>query len=852
MTNTVLTYFRSYKDYFWQWEDGTHVVAIPKNATIAYREHLGDIIGKLLPNGLPPFGSLLLAMIATNPHGSASLDVVYKIITTSIGTTDNITVTKAVSFLKLLSEVPAEYKQREKRILLLQTIFHRCHQIVSVNNSRNIYAFYREGGDEFDKMAGQVAFDFNVFDTDFRTLAVLESKFSSVDEIIKKIASIPDPKQIPIEFEEKVGSEESVAKDLIDQLIENNKTFHIGSLVRWLWAGLNIPVHSALPSEQPLGGISDLTNKGEFDKLLISEFAYDDLTFLSRLANNEALYFHREIPPTQNDLHRVILIDSSLRNWGNPRSIAFAVMLAIARHPKTDIRCEAYVIGDEKYYPISFDSVHQLIDALMIIDAGLTAAGGLELFLKDHGADPNKEIFLITESSGLHQATLLRVMNENSDSLNYVILTDDEGNVDVYKKHQRSRKHVQHIKVPLEALWKKTLPPQPDRLQTTLQRTDYPILFRDAGSKKCFLKAPDGEIFQVNEEKSILRFYDRNAEKYAKGWDVVFEGLPFRTEVAEVGTTPEGHYVFLLFNINTRQIFFVNINTGWTNSFVFDEWRASQNVSFVFDTWKSGDAEKSFVHTNNYSSWKINLDGKVEHSQHRIDAAVLKERERVLHETRKRYHYGTAVFRNVRSVFIDENRTLVFNTHGIQLTSQNHIKLVSSVTKQSTIESRRLTEQEFRFPDGSTVSVNRLGMFILKSSDAKLPSIYIPSALDAALGIFAGGDFAGNTFYFKEPGCEVILHDAGPERSKIVKDIMRTFPDRQYPELKQMIDHPPSNFGVVSMARARELKKNVEKWGARVELRAEGDHGSTNVIDTAAFFAKYINAFINTIIKHGA
>jgi hypothetical protein len=47
---------------------------------------------------------------------------------------------------------------------------------------------------------------------------------------------------------------------------------------------------------QPIVRNFDLTNKGDFDKLLLSEFAQDDDVFMSRMPNNEALIFN-EVPP---------------------------------------------------------------------------------------------------------------------------------------------------------------------------------------------------------------------------------------------------------------------------------------------------------------------------------------------------------------------------------------------------------------------------------------------------------------------------------------------------------------------------------------------------------------------------
>ena len=63
----------------------------------------------------------------------------------------------------------------------------------------------------------------------------------------------------------------------------------------------------------------------------------------------------------------------------------------------------------------------------------------------DHSSDTNHEVFFITEPSTFKQSRLLKVMNEHHAAINYVVHTDADGNVDVFKKHQKSRKHIQHM-----------------------------------------------------------------------------------------------------------------------------------------------------------------------------------------------------------------------------------------------------------------------------------------------------------------------------------------------------------------------------------------------------------------------
>ncbi|MCZ8285212.1 MAG: hypothetical protein O9353_07115, partial [Bacteroidia bacterium] len=322
------------------------------------------------------------------------------------------------------------------------------------------------------RVTAKIPFTKNLFLQDFRVIALLNKRYPTPTSIINQIAGIPDmPEELILE-----ESGQKPVEAFVNELVENVKTFHVGSLVKRIWSGLNIPVHSSLPSQQPLGGFSDITNKGDFDKLLLSEFANEDLLFMTRLANNEALYIQREVPPESNRLERVILIDVSLKNWGTPKTIAFATMLAIARHPKTTISCKAYVIGHD-CHPIGIDSVHRLIDGLQIVEGGLHPARGLDAFFKQFPSAENREVFLITEPSTLKQGDMLRAMQEYQPLIHYVIYTDADGNIDVYKKQQNSKKHLQHLLLPLQSLWQKPKPKtqEPPPMDRGGMQTDLPL-----------------------------------------------------------------------------------------------------------------------------------------------------------------------------------------------------------------------------------------------------------------------------------------------------------------------------------------------------------------------------------------
>ncbi|MEJ1241941.1 hypothetical protein WBG78_27595 [Chryseolinea sp. T2] len=834
-------YFQSYRGYFWQWEDGGNVVAIPQAATIAYTDYVGSVIEKLSRQGLPPFGSLLLANIAMNHDGSASLDVVYQILCNALKTSDDVDLSRAIRFLKLLASLPQPFKESDRRILVLQTIFERSHNNLSVKNSQSVLEHYRKGlvGDP------QTEFHRSVFTDDFRTLSLLESRFPDVESIINRISAIPDPKQIVIDFEERTGNDETAKVDLIDELISNHKTHEVGSLIRWLWGGLNVPVHSSLPSQQPLGGISDLTNKGDFDKLLISEFAHDDLSFLSRLANNEALYIHREIPPAHNNLKRLVLIDATLKNWGTPRLMAFSVMLAIARHPKTDIPCSAFVLGGEKYYPIAKDNVDQIIDALAILDGNLHPGKSLEAFLNDAGNLKNNEIFLVTEKSTMKHPGLMKVINDHPGKIHYVMLTDALGTIDVYKR-ERSIRHIQHIQIPLEKLWakKKQHSAKKEVQIVTKFNVDYPILLRNERKVKSILPAPDGEVFQITTERSVLRHF-HPASYTKRGWDLVCRDLPYKTDVHEIGINDSGQYILLLFNAQNRDLTLINLQHGEKQSIVFDQWRHTE-PSFIFDSGK-------FYHCNQRGLWSISTTGEVEEADI-FDRKKFAQRKKVLDEAALKYTSNYGVFKNVSRVYINTLGELVFNVHALGTTRDGaHLKLIQATDQNSACMAVAGENNIFTFKDGSSVEINRTGLVILRSSDRMIPAIYLPTTLDSALGIATTDEFAGNDYYFKEPTYQVILESAGSNSPEALIRLLERR-GRPFSHVLDVATHCP--VALISFCTHHEaiaVQELASNLGAKVDVVPTGGQAAHEMkkIPVLKFFHKHVGRFINTIVNYG-
>ncbi|MGB8191503.1 MAG: hypothetical protein WCF67_06265 [Chitinophagaceae bacterium] len=746
-------YFKPIDGYFWQWEEEGTVVAIPNSSTIAYGDFIIEVLEKLCDQGIPPFGSMLLTLIATNKNGEKALDDVYALMDKKLGESNSTRepLKSAIVFLKQLSQLPKQYKEGNNRVLLLQTLFANCHNIFSSDRSEGILALYKSGRINADFMVPNAVFHYNVYNNDFKVISLLAKKFPDQKSILQKLTAIPEINE-ELEIQEPEPAE-VVQKGFIEQLTDNSKTFHVGSLVKRLWSGLNIPHHNMLPSRQPMGGVSDLTNKGDFDRLLISEFANEDIVFLSRLANNEALYINREIPPQNNNLERIILIDVSLRNWGTPKTVAHALMLAIAKHPKTDIHCSAFAVGNT-YQPLSWESVDDIIRGLQVLEPCLHPAQGLEAFFKEYRDKKNIEVFFISSPDTYRLLPLHKTISDHYTAFNYWIQTDDKGNIDLYKRQQNNKKHVQHLLLPLEELWKK--PPQPQQKESGGKAWEgpriYPILFAEPFNPKAVLTAANGETFMLTAEKSLMRLIGKDRKS---GWELLYENLPFNAGEMSIGITASGDHILLLFNMQDRQILMLNIEQGFKKTGSFLQWRSSRMRQFIFHEDKF-----YYVYTgypNKYWTFELK-DEIIINGIEGNPKAVLDVYDQFNEHKRQSYtrSYNGGILKNIFQVYINQLDNLVFNNHELRLTDHRVMKLEQTHFRERKFDAR-FAKNGFTFGEGSTITINRTGMLAFQSSNPAIGTFYIPSVLDVSLGAASETDFAGNDYFRLENSGQQVL-----------------------------------------------------------------------------------------------
>ncbi len=81
---------------------------------------------------------------------------------------------------------------------------------------------------------------------------------------------------------------------------------------------VHLPRPLLQPDDIPVGGVSDISNRGTIDRLLLSELAQDDEMLTTRVAMNEVMYLRRETPPQNPPAHPVIAPGHRTANVGHP------------------------------------------------------------------------------------------------------------------------------------------------------------------------------------------------------------------------------------------------------------------------------------------------------------------------------------------------------------------------------------------------------------------------------------------------------------------------------------------------------------------------------------------------------
>jgi hypothetical protein len=338
----------------WRWDDAADAIVWTEGNTIAFRQELLPVLARLAPRGLPPMNALvwLLGACRDNWPETARNLVSRAGLAASVERCDLPDwLPQLMDQLDAVHRLPAELRTLPAaKAELAAMIFEETRRDVGPDNSSRVVrvlAEYLEPGlvapqpgrqnrctDLLAELRllheGLKRFDAEAFRLRFRT---------GLEQAV-------EPADLDLEPAERT-------RQLIARLQDDEQLGGLARIARHMLAAIHLPRAISDREDLPVGGVSDISNRGPLDRLLSSELAHDDLTLAVRIAMNEALYFRRETPPSNPPKHRAVLLDSGLRLWGVPRVFATAVGMALAAGAQRNVRTDVFRAAGECAVPVS-------------------------------------------------------------------------------------------------------------------------------------------------------------------------------------------------------------------------------------------------------------------------------------------------------------------------------------------------------------------------------------------------------------------------------------------------------------------------------------------------------------------
>jgi hypothetical protein len=799
LISAAASYFSPRTKDFWRWSEEYRVIELTNGRTICYTDDLIDLLKSLQPYGLPNLEVVLLILTACQKEFiSPSLDYLHKPVdinlrnTTTIGTRPHEMLNYGLIGMDEYYEAnPLLYEEINTISILLKKIHDLPNELRSgymrVNLLKKILSlgkpvFSAEAANIFIKEFESGRININISLRSDKP----DDQLESILEAFKGLSGIKDLEvfirigleEIPLPLPMPIETPENKPGDLLEELAKEKQTASLAFLTKRLIAALNIPPFTDRTSNQPLGGISDITNRGNLDRLLLTELANDDDTLVSRLVNNEALYYRRETPPDPQIQERVILVDGSLRMWGTPRFVALSAALGFVLKTPLKVQAAVYSLGREVFGPTTLSTKNEVVTFLEHLSPAINCKDGLISYFQQTPKSPQQATFFITAEETLVDREFSQQLAELSGQLDYMLVVNRFGKLQFWRLYKNRRSLISNLELDLNELLSQPksdhLPRQDDKYPIAYSEASFPLLLptpKYGTGKKRRIIAANCSVLAVMDNGELW-FWAPN-----KGARSVAENVP-KNEYWLLEN--ESHFcavigkkdirVFIIDKIDTNELDqVIEINKtpisdhsddSIGDSFIIDRviynaFKLKNSNDFIFVIQK--------IKGNPYVYYRLDVSNHTirpisEFPEQGEIIAVSPYRQHEIYKTICENGYNILSQRRTNQIFVNGNNNLKFKNLELKLMDGNLMLVLNSGGKHSFIKSagfkwiksENRTFQLYRatWENGSTAFLDSRGFLHLLSKDGKLPELCILLIQDKPLAAYASnGEYAGNDFF---------------------------------------------------------------------------------------------------------
>lgn len=444
------------KGSFWKWDDQGAVVVWSNGSTIAFREELATVLKRLAPKGLPAIDAVFLLIASTRAYwGTDSSQLRQYLCQRSLTPLHGFSATTLFHGLDLVHQLPERLARPVgAKADIAAMVFEAAPRCVSAEVATAVcdvldqklnYALSKlmRFGNAKEQTTDSLLKDCEPLKR------ALEGLTAESIDLWRRTGLWDVPKPAPID----VPVEHLSTRSFLLQLADDDEFAGLARLARNLAAVVQLPRTMTDTDDLPIGGVSDITNRGTLDRLLLSELAHDDLMLATRLALNEALFLRRESPPAIPPKQRHLLIDCGLRMWGVPRVFSTAFGLSLAVTTEQGASLIAYRASGDTVTPVDLESRVGLVEHLEILEPEVHPGRSLrEFFHRVRNSESPGDVVVVTTDSVLADPEFQRHLSDADAPPLYLATVDRDGHFQLWSRGPRGRKCHVNLQLDLDVL----------------------------------------------------------------------------------------------------------------------------------------------------------------------------------------------------------------------------------------------------------------------------------------------------------------------------------------------------------------------------------------------------------------
>ncbi len=465
--NEAIRFLVPPENSFWKWDPGGEAICWSDGVTIVFANELSEILAEQVGRGLPPLGAMLLVIAATreswsrdswsSADSSAAVQTRRNLVQQILNDRDNSHVGRVFDQLNRINQFAPNLRTTIKaKQVLIDCVFQPTQDRTTPAIADQVMVLLEE---QFQGHLDNAA-NFAPRETaseslvnDLRTLRFRLPKITDDQLALRRSTGLDElPTSIEQELDLELSQREAFRRRLSDWR-EDPELGAMARAARDLMSVITLRRPMSHADDVAQGGVSDITNRGPLDRLLLSELANDDLTLAVRVAVNESLYLRRESSQRQSQRSRFVVLDSGIRMWGTPRVLATSLAMALGAGLEPTGSLMAYAAQQATLEPVDLATRVGVTGHLATLCSDLHVGQCLSTLQQEVLAtDGDCEIVLITSWDAWEDVEFRRKLAESKFESIFVATIERHGKVSIFECSPAGHKLIKSVTVDLDAM----------------------------------------------------------------------------------------------------------------------------------------------------------------------------------------------------------------------------------------------------------------------------------------------------------------------------------------------------------------------------------------------------------------